>query len=258
MPEKINQILDNKEIKDFKLSDLKPTKNFGGSSRIYNLEEGEKRYVVKEQLSDIAREVIEPGADLSKSTVKQAIDNAEKASQAEKIEAIHLQLENRCETLKNNLKICREYLNEYVLNGSYQVKENKNGIPTIYFKQEHFPQDCITLDPANFNFVFDDVIRDKLKGLIIRIKKMYEETSMMVDLLTLNNVAFSPSHKTFYLFDVDPLICSSEKEKELVQKYMVSSRITNSFKSYLDNPTQNGLEANFEHLKILEELCITQ
>ncbi|MFA5290802.1 MAG: hypothetical protein WC385_00590 [Candidatus Paceibacterota bacterium] len=240
-------------IPDFELGDLRPTKDFGGSSMIHNLGDG---YVVKEQLSDIAKQVVGPAAELSKSVNRRAIDFAEQTCQPEQIETIRLQLEKRLELLNNNLSLCLQYLGDYFLDGRYQIKRNKNGIPTIYFTQERFPQDGVTLNPDSWALVFDDIVRGRLRDFIARIEKMYEETGLMVDLLTLDNVAFSPAQKTFYLYDADPLICSNDRREELEVKYLVSSENSRSFKTYHGTDTRNDLESNFEHLEMLKELVV--
>ncbi len=246
---------DTKQIPDFELADLRPTRDFGGSSRIYNLGNS---HVVKEQLSEIARLALGPAAELLKPANIRAVDLAEQACRPEQIEAIRLQLEKRLELLNNNLNLCLQYLGDYFLNGRYQIKRNKNGIPAIYFSQERFPQDGVTLNPDSWALVFDDIIRERLRDFIARIEKMYEETGLMIDLLTLDNVAFSPAQKTFYLFDADPLICSDDRAEELGVKYLVSGKNSRSFKTYFGTDTRHDLEANLEHLEMLKELVTAE
>ncbi|HBY73158.1 MAG TPA: hypothetical protein DEG44_00505 [Candidatus Kerfeldbacteria bacterium] len=203
----------------------------------------------------MAKRTIGPAADLSKSEVNRKIDAAEQSISPEEKDTIQAELEKRLIKLRNNLAVCRNYLNGYFLNGKYEIRNNKNGVPAIFIMQQRLPKDCVTLNPDGWDFVFDDEIRSRLNDVIGRIEKMHTETGLMVDLLTLDNVAFSPSQKTFYLYDADPLICSVGQENMLSTNYEVSGTIDNEgFTTHLDNQTKNGLEANFEHVETLRIL----
>lgn len=205
---------------DFDFSELKPTNLHGGSSKVYELSSG---YIVKERLL--------------------------------KGEASFV--ENERIRLENNIRVCEKYLADFILKTRVIVKPNRDGMQTLFIIQETLPKEVATLDPDNWNLVFDDQIREKLRQMIMAIEKMYQETKAMIDLLTLNNVAFSSISKNFYLYDFDPLICSEDDLERLRENLVVESSISHHFVTSLDNDTRNAIEANFENLQTLKTLLDT-
>ena len=202
---------------DFDLREMKGTKTHGGSSRIYRIPGG---YIVKEK------------SLLGEATL----------------------LENVKRRLENNIRLCEQYLGEFFLRARVVIKPNPEGVITIYIIQKELPEKHTTLDPNHWDMVFDEEIKERLQRMMVGINKMYEETGAMIDLLTLNNVAFSSREKTFYLYDCDPLICTQEKLNELSANLVVESHINHEFIATTGNVTRDALEANLENFETLKIL----
>lgn len=224
----------------------------GGSSLIYELPNG---YVAKESLSETARAIV--GNRPISPPMKREIALQEAHLSTDEKNRMRLEAEKVKQKLMNNLVVCRKYLADFLLETHIAVQENKNGVPVVYKVQKELPEDHVTLDPDAWDITLDDHVRAELNKLIDGIEEMYAETGMMIDLLTLNNIAFSASSKTFFVYDIDPMICSNERLQQLQEQFTVDSTIGHTFSTALDNITRDALEANLENLKALKSLLST-
>lgn len=223
--------------------------NHGGSSLVYELTNNR---VAKEKLSKYAREII--GNKLITIKLLEKVKEKEMlVSENEKRELITELKEIKTKVI-NNIKICEQYLGDFLLKSEVNLMKNQNGIPSIYIIQEKIPSEVKFLASENWDFKMDDECNFQLQKMIDGIERMYKETGIMIDLISLNNVGFSEKNKKFYLFDVDPLICEKEKENDLETKYVVDTEIEHDFTTELDNQTRNAIEVNFEHIETLKIL----
>ena len=221
----------------------------GGSSIVYEMPGGK---VAKEALSSVARDLVgnQPitKAVLSKIALREAaLLPAEKSILLEEAEKAK-------EKLTNNIAVCKRYLGDFLVDTDVLIGNNRNSVPVITIIQDALPKNHITLQPDGWNMTVDDAMRAQLQKLITAIEQMYAETAMMIDLLTLANVAFSASNNKFFIYDVDPLICAPENMEALGEQYNVDGWIDHGYTTHNDNVTQNALEANLEHLEVLKSL----
>jgi hypothetical protein len=206
--------------KDFTFSELKVSRQRGGSSRIWLLGDD---FVVKEPLHPVHdRE----------------------------------QLMERFRKVRNSIALCKKYLSDAFLDEECIVKKNVHGQETVFLIQKKAPAKSVDLNPDEWNFTFDDHARHALKTLIQRIEKMYADTGCMIDILTLSNIFYDTDKRIFFMIDADPLICDREREEELSSTFMVTGNIdTPGFTTYNGNVTSNAMEANKEHLGLLRYLA---
>ncbi len=223
--------------------------NHGGSSIIYEISDNK---VAKEKLSKYASEII-GNKHITNKLLNEVKEKELSITKNDKRELI-IDLKEKQIKLINNLKICEQYLGEFLLKSEIYLKKNQNGIPSLYIIQEKIPSDVKFLEPENWNFKIDNESAFQLQKMISGIEKMYKETNLMIDLISLNNVGFSEKNKKFYLFDIDPLICEKERVSELENIYEIDSEVEHDFITALDNQTTGAMEINFEHLETLKIL----
>ncbi len=223
--------------------------NHGGSSIVYELANNK---VAKEKLSKYASEII-GNKHITPKLLEEVKATEIRIGENERRELIS-ELKEKQEKLLNNIKICDQYLGDFVLKSETNIRKNKNGMPSLYIIQEKIPSDVKFLAPENWDFKMDDEGALQLRRMIEGIEKMHKETNLMIDLISLNNVGFSEKNKKFYLFDIDPLVCEHDKLNELGTKYEVDAEIGHDFTTAMDNQTTNAMEVNFEHLETLKLL----
>lgn len=216
-PEHVREV-EPERFDDFDISKLVPSKEHGGSSRLYFL--GENR-VVKESL--------------------EAIQDLEAAQ--EKVRRI-----------LNNIEVLEQYLGDRFLKTHCLIKERKDGDKHVYLVQERAPKGAQSMNPDAWDMVFDDETREHLASFIQDAERMYEETGMMLDLLALDNVFFDPYKREFYFIDPDPVLCKPEDEERLATDHNVSSHIVGDFQTYNGTPETDAIKANMEHLELLRGL----
>lgn len=221
----------------------------GGSSIVYELSGGR---VAKEALSPIGRDIV--GTRTLTKKMLNEIALRESALSSEEKREFRDDAERAKVKLENNLELTKKYLGNFLARTELLVRENRNGVPVVTILQDMLPNDHITFHPDGWDIIVTDEIRANLRQLIDAIETMYRESRVMIDLLTLQNVAYSASTKKFYIYDIDPLICAKEDEAQLNERYNVDNRIDHEFVTHNDNTTQDALEANLEHLEALKSL----
>ena len=218
----------------------------GGSSLVYELDQN---HVVKEKLSRYIKDALP--ADITGDVLMQSIHEQEKQIQKEDKNMLFNELQENKERILNNLRICEQYLGNFLLKTQLLLEQNKNAIPTIYIIQEKVPKKAKFLGSTR-GFKMDDKSMNDLNQMIHSIETMYTETGLMVDLLSLDNVAYSEADKKFYLYDIDPLICDEKNYVSFRDKYEVDFEITNDFETVSNQKTRNAIDACLDHLEHLK------
>lgn len=218
--------------------------NHGGSSIVYDIGQNQ---VAKEKLSKYAKDIIPNNIPVTQSLIDRVRETETRIQNNDK-ELLLTELKENQIRLLNNLKICEQYLGNFILKTKILLEENKNNIPTIYIVQDKIPEKSKFLGSIK-GLKMDNERRTNLSQMIDSIKKMYQETGLMIDLLSLNNVAFSDTNNSFYLYDIDPLICNEKNYISLKDKYEVDFKIDDFFETISNQKTTNALEACLDHLE---------
>ncbi|MDO8524550.1 MAG: hypothetical protein Q7R99_02895 [bacterium] len=264
--ERLNDILAEEAVKeaeeesnipkDFLLSELQSSEHTGAFSRLHFLGEN---FVVKERLSDIAFANLKESRSLLKPKVFEKIARLEKQETAEQKKETLEQVLALRDKLDNNRLLCRHYFPDNVMDGHYVVKDNKSGLPAIFFIQEKLPEDCLFLHLDQLDVVVDDETRTRFVSFVAGLKNMFRDFGLIIDFQTLDNIAYSPSKQQFYAFDFDPLIPSPECEKELHQRIcMVEPFGNKEIKTFTGNSTRSESEISCENLETLERIILAE
>lgn len=244
--------LQGSPIDNFDTSRLGKILTHGGSSIVYSYDDNT---VIKEQLPASSQKAVN-GRSINKAVMAD-IDTSEAALTQEARKDIKVEADEVARKYKNNLAVCQHYLGDFLLKTSVSVKPNRNNVDSVYAMQMKLPSDHQTLHPDGWDFTFGDQDRAGLRNLLDAIQHMYHETGLMVDVLTLSNIAYSPSRHQFYLYDIDPLICDSDNLEKLSRDFNADSSINGDFVTYSENKTDNAMEVNMDHLQLLQNLLMS-
>lgn len=258
------------DFPDFEAKDLKRLPYSGGSSDAYEVA-GQSDIVAIVRRSEVGKEIIAKSRNnpwlkildttrltrgLVETTLDRKVRRREKAHTHDEKAEIRTALEKDAEKLNNGGDLCRQYLGESFMQCKFVVRENQNGFPVIFRVQKKLPSGCENLADKRTlqKIASSESARSNLLALLGSMRKMIDKTGMAVDILTLGNIAYDESTQRFYIFDVDPLITSTEVEAEKSEKYVVDSAISNKgFKTATGIQTNDCMQVTLEHLRYLEE-----
>jgi hypothetical protein len=210
----LNQEVGNRQKLNFDLNDIKATGKEGGSSEIFE-KNGQIFKIQKKTLEDSK-------ADL------------------------------QIEKLKNGYEIVNNYLPEFCLTTEWMRKSLENGTSNIVSVQNKLPEETKFLSNTGLNIKMNDEGFSQLKKLVSGIEKMYRETGVAVDILTLGNIGFSEKEQKFYLFDFDPLIVETKYKNQLKNSILAESDIEHNFKTVQGTEERHGMSVIFENLDFLK------
>jgi hypothetical protein len=258
------------DFPDFETKDLKRLPDSGGSSDAYEIA-GQSDIVAIVRRSEVGKEITAEARNnpwlrtlditrltrgLVETTIDKKVRRREKEHTPDEKADIRTALEKEAEKLNNGGDLCRQYLGESFMQCKFVVRENQNGFPVIFRVQKKLPSGCKNLADKRTlqKIVSSELARENLSALLGSMRKMIDETGMVVDILTLGNIAYDENTQRFYIFDVDPLITSTELEAEKSEKYVVDSTISNQgFKTATGVETNDCMQVTLEHLRYLEE-----